>query len=50
MTQDIEMNQLKEVDVGVVSFPTLQINPWKLALAEKIVLGQDQGPCKKQPF
>lgn len=43
MTQDIKMNQLKEVGVRVgVHDNTLQINPWKLALAEKIVLGPMQ--------
>lgn len=40
MTQVVEMNQLKEVGVGLGSSPTWQINPWELVLAEKIVLGQ----------
>lgn len=32
MTKGTEMNQLKEIGVGAESSPTLQINPWKLAL------------------
>lgn len=50
MTQVIEMNQLKEVHVGVGSSSTLQINPWKLALVEKIVLGVLLGPMQETAF